>query len=45
MNGKTYLEAPIKEAHDDTAHGEVEKTWKWLTQKFICQPFSRLIRE
>ena len=45
MNGKNYLEDAIKEAHDATAHGGVEKTLKWLTDKFICQPFSRLVKE
>jgi len=45
MNGKNYLEDAIKEAHDATAYGEVEKTWKWLTDKYICQPFSRLVKE
>jgi len=45
MNGKNYLEDAIKEVHDATAHGQVEKTWKWLTDKSICQPFSRLIKE
>jgi len=45
MNGKNYLEAVIKEAHDATAYGGVEKTWKWLTDKFICQPISKLIKE
>jgi len=45
MNGKNYLEDAIKEAHDATADGGVEKMWKWLTDKFICQPFSRLVKE
>jgi len=45
MNGKNYLEDAIKEAHDATAYGGVEKTLKWLTDKFICQPFSRLVKE
>jgi len=45
MNGKNYLEDAIKESHDATAHGGVEKTLKWLTDKFICQPFSRLVKE
>jgi len=45
MNGKNYLEDVIKEAHDATAHGGVEKTLKWLPDKFICQPFLRLIKE
>jgi len=45
MNGKNYLEDAIKEAHDATAHGGVEKTLKWLTDKFICQPFSRLVKK
>jgi len=27
------------------AHSGVEKTLKWLTDKFICQPFSRLFKE
>jgi len=45
MKGKNYLEDAIKEAHDATAHGGVEKTKKWLTDKFICQPFSSLVKE
>jgi len=45
MNGRNFLEDAIKEAHDATAHGAVEKTLKWLTDKFICQPFSRLVKE
>ena len=45
MNGKNYLEDAIKEAHDATAHGEVEKTLKGLTDKFIYQTFSRLVKE
>jgi len=36
MNGKKYLEAIIKQAHDATAHAGVEKTLKWWTDKFIC---------
>ena len=35
----------MKEAHDATAHGRVEKTLKWLTDKYICQAFSRLDKE
>jgi len=45
MNGKNYLEATIKEALDATAHGGVEKTLKWFTNKFICQPLPRLVKE
>jgi len=45
MNGKNYLEEAIKEYHDATVHGGVLKTLKWLTNKFICQPFSRLVKE
>jgi len=45
MKGKNYFEVTIKEAHDATAHGWVEKTLKWLTDKFICQAFSSLIQE
>jgi len=45
MNGKNYLEPAIKGAHDAMAHGEVEKTLKWLTDKYIRQAFSRLIKE
>jgi len=44
MNSKNYLEAATKEAHDATAYGGVEKTWKWLTDRFICQPFSRIVK-
>jgi len=45
MNGKNYLKDTIKEAHDAMAHGGVEKTSKWLTDKFIFQPFLRLVKE
>jgi len=45
MKGKNYLEDTIKETHNATAHGRVEKTLKCLTNKFICQPFSRLVKE
>jgi len=45
MKSKNYLVAAIKEAHDATAHGRVEKTLKWLTDEFICQPFSRLVNK
>jgi len=45
MNSKNYIEDAIKEAHDATAHGGVEKTLKWLTDKFIYQPISRLVKE
>jgi len=40
MNGKNYLEDAIKEDRDATAHGGVEKTFKCLTDKYICQPFN-----
>jgi len=45
MNSKYYLEDAIKEAHDAMAQCGVEKTLKWLTDKFICQPFSGLVKE
>jgi len=45
MNSKNYLEESIKEAYDATAYGGVEKTLRWLPDKFICQPFSRLVKE
>jgi len=45
MNGKNYLEDAIKEAHDTTGHGGVKKTLKWLTDKFICQLFSRVVKQ
>ncbi|HEY4153194.1 MAG TPA: hypothetical protein VGM38_07715, partial [Pseudolysinimonas sp.] len=45
MNGKNYLEIGIKEAHDTIAHGGFENTLKWLTDKFECQLFSRLVKE
>jgi len=45
MNGKNYLEDAIKEAHDATAHGAVEKSLKSLPNKYICQPFTRLVKE
>jgi len=45
LNGKKYLEAAIEEAHEATAHGGVEKTLKWLTDEFICRPFSSLFKE
>jgi len=44
MNGKNYLEDAIKESHDATAHGGVEKTLKWLTDRLIYQPFSSLVK-
>ena len=45
MNGKNYLKDTIKEAHDAMLHARVEKKLKWLLDKYICQPFSRLIKE
>jgi len=45
MNIKNYLTTTIKESHDATAYGRVEKTLKLLTDRFICQPFSRLVKE
>jgi len=45
MNGKNYLEDAIKESHDATAHRGVKRTLKSLTDKFICQPFSMLVKE
>jgi len=45
MNGKNYLEDAINEPYNATAHGGVEKTLKCFTDKCICQPFSRLIKE
>jgi len=45
MNGENYLDDAIKEAHDAMAHEGVEKTWKRFTDKLICQPFSRLVKE
>jgi len=45
LNGKNYLEAVFKEAHDATTHGGVKKTLQWWMDKFICQPFSRLVKE
>jgi len=45
LNSKNYPEAAIKEGHDATARGGVDKRFKWLTEKFICQPFLRLIKE
>jgi len=45
MNGKNSLEAAIKEPHDAMAYSRVEKILKWLTDKFICQPFSRLVKK
>jgi len=44
INGKNYLEDAIKEAHDASARGGIEKTLKWLTEKYIYQPFSRLVK-
>jgi len=35
----------FKEAHDATAHAGVEKTLKWLPDKFISQLFSSLVKE
>jgi len=37
LNSKNNLETAINEAHDATAHGGVEKTLKWLTDRFIYQ--------
>ena len=45
LNGKNYLISGIKESHNAMAHGGVEKTLKWLTYEFICQLFSKLIKE
>jgi len=45
MNGRNYLEEASKDTHDATAQGGFEKTLKWLTDKFICHPFSRLVKE
>jgi len=45
MSSKNYLEDAIKEVHNATAHGGVEKTLKWLTDKFMCHPFSSLVKE
>jgi len=45
MNGKNYLEATIKEAHEATGPGRVEKILKLLTDNINCQPFSRLDKE
>jgi len=45
MKGQKYPEDAIKEAYEATAHGGVEKMLQWLTDKFICQPFSRLVKE
>jgi len=45
MKGKNYVEDAIKEAHAATTHGGGEKTMKWLTDKYICQPLSRLVKE
>ena len=45
MNGKNYLEATIKEVYDATVHCGVEKALKWLPDKFICQPFSKIVKE
>ena len=45
MIGKNYLEDAIKEAHDGMAHVGVDKMQKWLTDKYICQPFSSLVKE
>jgi len=45
MNVKNYLDDAIKVAHDATAHGGVGKTLKWWTDKCMCQPFSRLVKE
>ena len=45
MNRNKYLVAASNEAYDATAHSGAEKTWKWLTDKLIWQPFSRLVKE
>jgi len=45
MHGKNYLKEASKETHDATAHGGFEKKLKWLTDKYIGQPLSRLVKE
>jgi len=45
IKSKNYLEVAIKEAHNTAAHSGVEKTWKWLLDKYICQLFSILVKE
>jgi len=45
MNGKNSLEDAIKQAYNAMAHGEVEKILKLLTDKLICQLFSRLVKD
>jgi len=44
IKGRNYLEDVIKKAHDATIHGGVEKTLKWSPDKFICYPFSNLVK-
>jgi len=45
LNGKDYLEGGIKGDQDVTVHGGVEKTLKWLTDKYSYQLFTRLVEE
>jgi len=44
MNGKNYLEDAIKEAHDATAHGGVEKTLKWSSKDLFGSHFQGSLR-
>jgi len=44
MNGKNYLQDAIKEAHDITAHGGVEKTLKWSTKNSFASHFQGSLR-
>jgi len=45
MNDKNYLKEAIKEAHTDIDYSLVGKMLKWLPDKFIFQPFKRLVKE
>jgi len=44
-NGKNFLEIAIQEAYDARAHVGIEKTMKALTDKFMCQSFSTLVKD
>ena len=45
VEGKNYLELLLQEAHEATAHGGIEKTMKYLTDRYMHQEFSRLVKE
>jgi len=44
-NSKNFLQIAIQEAQDATAHGGFETTMKALTDKFMYQSFSTLVKD